>query len=831
MVDELAHTNVPGSRNEKRWQDVEELLEAGIDVISTVNIQHLESMNDVVEEITGIEQRETIPDAVVRAADQVELIDQTPEALRRRMAHGNIYAPEKVDAALGNYFRLGNLGALRELALMWVADRVDEALEEYRELHGISGTWETRERVVVAITGAPGGEDVLRRAARMAMRTRGELLGVHVRPADGLAGPSTERLAELRRLLTELGGTYHEVSGGDVAEALVGFARAENASQLVMGASRRSRWSEFLRGSVINGVLRAVGPDRRARDLDRRRGDRTRARRSGRRRGGPTSRVGASRSGGCSRSLGPPLLARPAVASATRGSGCRACCCSSCCSSWWSRQSAGSLPAIVAAVSGSLLANFFFTPPVHTFTIAEGENLLALFVFLVVAVVVSWLVSVASRRTADVDAGAGRGRDARRTRRHAGVDRRSAAAARRAAPGRVRGGRRSRCCASCRRRWLGGRGGRRRAGADPTRGGDVLGADRRRWRCWSSSGARSRTRTSRSCARSRRRCRSRSSGAGSGPTSRPRPELAEGNELRTALLAAVSHDLRTPLASIKASVTSLLQRDVAWTPEATERVPRDDRRGDATGSTRWSGNLLDMSRLQTGAMQLVMRDVGLEEVVPRALDGLPDRPVPVVLDLPETLPRVNADAPLLERAVANIVDNARAWSRAGQSRAGRGGRGARTRSTCGSSTTVPGIPVDRARARSSNRSNGSATTRATGPASASASRSRAGSSTRWAASSTVEDTPGGGVTMVISLPAAHRMSRVLVVDDEPQIRRALGINLRARGYDVDLAETGEEGLELAARHHPDVVVLDLGLPGHRRRRGDPGAAGLEPGAR
>ncbi len=257
LVDELAHTNVPGSRNEKRWQDVEELLASGIDVISTVNIQHLESMNDVVEEITGIEQRETIPDAVVRAADQVELIDQTPEALRRRMAHGNIYAPEKIDAALANYFREGNLGALRELALMWVADKVDEALEEYRELHGISGTWETRERVVVAVTGAPGGEDVLRRAARMAMRTRGELLGVHVRPADGLAGPSTERLAELRRLLTELGGEYREISGGDVGDALVSFARAENASQLVMGASRRSRWSEFVRGSVINGVLRA----------------------------------------------------------------------------------------------------------------------------------------------------------------------------------------------------------------------------------------------------------------------------------------------------------------------------------------------------------------------------------------------------------------------------------------------------------------------------------------------------------------------------------------------------------------------------------------------
>src|SRR5689334_16933849 len=187
LVDELAHTNVPGSRNEKRWQDVEELLAAGIEVISTVNVQHLESMNDVIEAITGIEQQETIPDAVVRSADQIELVDMSPEALRRRMAHGNVYPPERVDAALSNYFREGNLGALRELALMWVADRVDEALDRYRELHGIKSTWETRERVVVAITGAPGGVAVIRRAARMAARTKGDLIGVHVRAGDGLA--------------------------------------------------------------------------------------------------------------------------------------------------------------------------------------------------------------------------------------------------------------------------------------------------------------------------------------------------------------------------------------------------------------------------------------------------------------------------------------------------------------------------------------------------------------------------------------------------------------------------------------------------------------------
>ena len=184
----------PGSRNEKRWQDVEELLDAGINVISTLNIQHLESLNDVVERITGIKQAETIPDEVARRADQIELVDMTPEALRRRMAHGNIYPAERIDAALGNYFREGNLGALRELALLWIADRVDEALDEYRRLHGIERPWETRERIVVALTGSTDGDRLVRRAARIAQRAKGDLIAVHVRPQDGLAAPSAETL-------------------------------------------------------------------------------------------------------------------------------------------------------------------------------------------------------------------------------------------------------------------------------------------------------------------------------------------------------------------------------------------------------------------------------------------------------------------------------------------------------------------------------------------------------------------------------------------------------------------------------------------------------------
>jgi len=256
LVDELAHTNVPGSRNAKRWQDIDELLAAGIDVISTLNVQHLESLNDVVLAITGTKQQETVPDGWVRVADQVELVDMSPEALRRRMAHGNIYRPEKVDAALGNYFRVGNLTALRELALLWVADRVEESLQGYMEAHGISASWTARERIVVALTGSPGGDHLIRRAAQMSGHRHGDLLGVHVGAADGLTSGAPHDLDAQHQLLLEVGGTYHEVSGDGVAETLAAFAAAEHATQLVLGASGRSRWVELVRGSVINRVTR-----------------------------------------------------------------------------------------------------------------------------------------------------------------------------------------------------------------------------------------------------------------------------------------------------------------------------------------------------------------------------------------------------------------------------------------------------------------------------------------------------------------------------------------------------------------------------------------------
>jgi two-component system, OmpR family, sensor histidine kinase KdpD len=249
LVDELAHTNVPGCRNDKRWQDVDELLDAGIDVITTLNVQHLESLNDVARQISGVTQHETIPDEIARRADQIELVDMTPEALRRRMVHGNVYPPDRIEAALTHYFRPGNLTALRELALLWVADRVEEGLQRYRTEHGIGTPWETKERIVVGIAGEPGDERLIRRAARIAARTPGsDLLAVHVMRDDGLAGGHEVTLDAQRALVASLGGSFWQVPGDDTAEALLDFASAQNATQMVLGASRRSRVTTLLAG-------------------------------------------------------------------------------------------------------------------------------------------------------------------------------------------------------------------------------------------------------------------------------------------------------------------------------------------------------------------------------------------------------------------------------------------------------------------------------------------------------------------------------------------------------------------------------------------------------
>ena len=712
LVDELAHTNVPGSRNEKRWQDVDELLDAGITVISTLNIQHLESLNDVVERITGIAQRETIPDEIVRRADQIELVDMSPEALRRRMAHGNVYPAERIDAALGNYFRVGNLGALRELALLWVADRVEEALDAYRRDQGIERPWETRERVVVALTGAEDDDRLVRRAGRMAQRVKGDLIAVHVRSQDGLAAGSARALDRQRALVERLGGSFREVEGEEVAQALVVAARSVNATQIVLGATRRSRWRELTRGSVINAVIRASGDDVDVHVISRERGA-VPPRRRRRPNALPRRRIAAGAVlaavllpaltvvlAHLRDDLGLPsvlllyLLAVVAVSAV-----------------------GGVWPALGAAVAAFLLANWYFTPPLYTFTIGETENLLALTVFLLVAGTVSGFVSLAARRAAE---GRRARADAETFARLAGttsVDE---------------------LLESIRRVFaLDGVTLWHRAGETWTPEGVAGGEVARDGRVLRVDAAHELALRGRAVPGDEQRlldafvAELASSIHIDELTAEASEavELERANDLRVAILSAVSHDLRTPLAGIKASVTSLLDDEIDWpVSERDAFLATIDEETDRLDGL--VGNLLDMSRLQTGALQIDASAIGLDEIVPAALRSLGSRADAVEVDVAETLPRVHADPGLLERAIANVVANALAHGGARPSASWQAAPA--TASTCASSIAAPGFPVTSTRACSC-RSSGSATAPGS-RASAWGSRSRAGSSRRWAAS-------------------------------------------------------------------------------------------------
>ncbi|MGR6914775.1 DUF4118 domain-containing protein [[Actinomadura] parvosata] len=663
LIDELAHTNVPGSRNAKRWQDVEEILDAGIDVVSTVNIQHLESLNDVVERITGVPQRETVPDEVVRRADQIELVDMAPEALRRRLAHGNVYLPERVDAALANYFRVGNLTALRELALLWVADKVDEQLGRYRTDHAIAGTWEARERVVVALTGGPEGDTLIRRAARIAARGKGaDLLAVHITSADGLttrADPA--HLVRQRALVEGLGGTYHQVVGHDVPRALLEFARGANATQLVLGASRRRR--TLTRGVGVTTAALAGSIDvhivpheaiAKGRDQARSGAALTRRRRL---------------SGWALALLGMPLLTaavRPAgltlpseillflllvVAVALTG---------------------GMWPALTAAVLGFGLLNWFFTPPLHTLTIAEPENVLALAIFVLVAAMVSTVVDLAARRS----------REAARSRADAEVLSTLA--------GHVLRGESALPSLLARMRETFGlsavtlleRGSALERGQELERGsGD--GGTSGDWRVVATSGGMPATSPGTAdhdvviddrlvlAARGRpleasdrrvleafaaeaavalRQQRLREAADRAGP-------LAEADRMRTALLAAVGHDLRTPLASARAAVESLRSTDVTWSDEdRAELLATADE--SLIKLSRLVSNLLDMSRLQAGVLGVTLEPVAIEDVLPHAVDDLGPPAGRLVTEIPPGMPDVMADPALLERVLVNLVANA-----------------------------------------------------------------------------------------------------------------------------------------------------------------------------
>ncbi len=756
LVDELAHTNVPGSGpHEKRWQDVEALLEAGIDVISTLNVQHLESLRDVVEEITGVPQHETLPDSVVRAAEQVELVDMTPEALRRRMAHGNIYPPEKIDAALGNYFRPGNLTALRELALLWLADSVEEGMQRYREQHGITTPWETRERVVVAVTGGPEGATLIRRAARIVARSTGaDLLAVHVTRSDGLAESGVSGLAAQRLLVESLGGTYHSVVGDDVAHAVLEFARSVDATQIVLGASRRRPWAAALTGPGTSGVVTRLSGQidvhivshdyvGRGRALPALAGGLTRRRRAA---GIVTGAVllavltpiCAALRHDVSLAADVSLFLLTVIITSLVG---------------------GFYPALGAAVAASLLLNYFFVAPLHTFTIAEPENILALAIFLLAAVLVSHVVDLAARRSSQA---ARASAEAETLSTFAGsvlrgeqglavlLDRVRETFSMRSVS-LVQRGSHAPSSAGAASQWHTIATVGLDPPASPAEGDAVASIDDNqtlvlRGRSLPAEDQRVLSAFAAQVGVAYRQGQLVEAVAAVEP-------LAESERVRTALLNALSHDLRTPIAAAKAAITSLRAPDIAelgWgEKERSELLETAD--GALDRLTDLVTNLLDLSRLQANVLPVLRGPVSLDDVVAQALDhAAPGDDVDI--DIPADLPEVIADAGLLERVIANLVQNALRYSPPGR-------RVRIAGSAHGGNVELrvidrgPGIPAQDVEAvfvafQRRDDSPSAGTGVGLGLAIARGLTEAMGGTIR------AEDTPGGGATLVVTLPSA-----------------------------------------------------------------------------
>ncbi|MFN8024266.1 MAG: DUF4118 domain-containing protein [Acidimicrobiales bacterium] len=728
LVDELAHRNPAGAAREHRWQDVEVLLDHGIDVITTLSVQHIDSLADTVREITGRVPDELVPDELLGRTDQIEIVDISPAAIRRRIAHGNVFAPDELQPFDADLFNSDAFAALRALMMFWMADRLAAGPDDPRG---------ARERVVAAVTDSPTADVVLRRAARLAHRSRAPLLGVHVVPTrerdDGAARAA-------RRLRVErLGGTYHETTGDDVGVALLSFAEAEHATQLVLGTAAAPWWSRPFRRTVVEQVLH----DARTVDVHvvSMAGHDT----SGRRPSMPGTvsfrrRVVAAALGALLLAVLTIVLVSSrdqlsvatalalyllAVVAITAGGG-----------PW---------PGLAAAVIAPLLANWYLIPPYHTFRVADGENLLELLVFVSTASIVSWFVSIASRRALEAQraqreaatlasltgsgnlelpeviveqlrrtfhldgvavlAEEGRTPDVLAATGDAPVDVRSADLVAPLASGYV----------------------------VAATGRPLSPDDHRVLRAFLGQLSR---------AFEQQRLREIVAEADA---------LARADELRTAMLRAVSHDLRSPLSAIKASVSSLRQPDVDFPPDVRDDF-LESIEIETDRLTTIITNLLDMSRLEAGVLRPVLRALSLEEVVPGALHGLGARGGGVVVDLPADLPEVQADPALLERVVANLVGNAVHWSppdRPVRVRAHTSGRDVQLHVI----DHGPGIPVAQRSVvlQPFHRLDDSATGGGLGLGLAIADRLVAVMGGELA----LRDTPGGGLTVVVVLPSAH----------------------------------------------------------------------------
>ncbi|MDA8443038.1 MAG: sensor histidine kinase KdpD [Peptococcaceae bacterium] len=701
LVDELAHSNVPGSRHAKRYQDVEELLAAGINVYTTLNIQHLETLNDIVAQITGITVRETVPDRFLESACQIQLIDIPPEELIQRLKEGKVYVAGQASEALKKFFRTGNINALRELSLRYTAQRVDHQLESYMRVHGIPGPWPTGEKVLVCISPSPFSAKLIRAAKRMAARLNSEWLAVHVETPRRFPGgePEQDAMAKNLRLAEKLGAEIVALNGNNIAEEILELARKRNVSQIVIGKPEHTRFWELVHGSVVDKVIRqsqgisihvipgnqeqtGESPNRQAKQVkDRDRSDKTLRSLSFT----PftlsvlmmvvlTLALEPVRS-----SLGlvniSMLYLLPVLISAAR----------------W-----GTLPAVVTATIGVITFDFFFVPPVFTFTVQDFRYLISFAIFIIVGLITGRLsarlnnqVTYSRQRESRVAALYSLSRDIAAvdklenvlesvTRKVADTLEGQVVLFLPDATGKLvlrqhstpqpfvndseqavatwvfergqRAGKTTETLSGAAALYLPlttEQGTQGVLGFRANQNGGQLDPERiRLLEAFSALAAMAINRVKLA------------------EQAREALTMVESERLRTALFNSLSHDLRTPLATIIGSVTGLLEdQDSIYSPEARRDLLLTILQG-AERMKRFVNNLLDMARLESGMLKLNKDWCDVQDIIGvatgRLTDVLAGRPMDIELE--SELPLVRADCVLLEQVLINLLDNAVKYS-------------------------------------------------------------------------------------------------------------------------------------------------------------------------
>ena len=690
VIDELAHTNAPGSRHPKRYMDVEELLAAGIDVYTTLNIQHVESLNDVVARITRIRIRETVPDSIIDNADDIEVVDLTPDDLIQRLREGKVYVPEHAERATRHYFQPGNLTALRELALRRTAQRVDEQMVDYMRAHAIQGPWPAAERILVGVNHDPASEAVVRYTRRLADRLRAPWTAIHIETSRSLrlTEEQRDRVAESLRLAQRLGGDTVTVPGTDVAEGMLSYARANNFTHLVIAKSRRPRWSEWLRGSTTHHLIRQAGDISVHVIAEREEPSLT---------GHPDVRP-ANAPRAPSPFDAKPFFVAAVLVGIALGAGLAL------------QQllgiynvslvfltavltaavTYGLWPSLLACLLSVLAYNFFFLPPLYTFTIADPENVIALFVFAIVAIIASNLTARVRAQAVTARQRAATTEDlylfARKLSASVtlddllwatafqmasmlkvnvvlllpdgnGVGVRAAyppedtlddadlAAAKWCWEHNQPAGRGADTLPGAKRLFMPirtSRGPVGVAGLDSDRAGPLLSPDQHRLlNALADQAALAIERTS--LAQDLERAQ----------------VTMETEQLRSALLTSISHDLRTPLASVLGSATSLKNfrhsLDEAAQDELIGTIQEEAER-----LSRFIANLLDMTKLEAGAIEPQTEPVDIDDVVGSALEraGKVLAKHRVTVNLEANLPMLRVDPVLFEQVLFNVLDNA-----------------------------------------------------------------------------------------------------------------------------------------------------------------------------